>query len=112
MHPSSTSHTLLLHYICTVVCVALLFSPIKYDMIVKVPHLTVYCMCPLLLSAVKVADQIQKEITAKRSEVDNLRSRGRRLEEKIETLTKVRVMHLASPLQGNFHVATGSRLIF
>ncbi|XP_076467879.1 uncharacterized protein LOC143298797 isoform X2 [Babylonia areolata] len=42
--------------------------------------------------AVKVADQIQKEITAKRSEVDNLRSKARRLEEKIETVTKEKLM--------------------
>ncbi|XP_070197282.1 coiled-coil domain-containing protein 158-like [Littorina saxatilis] len=42
--------------------------------------------------AVKVADQIQKEITAKRSEVDNLRSKCRRLEEKLETLTKEKLM--------------------
>lgn len=42
--------------------------------------------------AVKVADQIQKEITAKRNELDNLRSKVRRLEEKMETLTKEKLM--------------------
>ena len=48
-----------------------------------------YVLCCPMFAAVKVADQIQKEITAKRSEVDNLRSKARRLEEKMETITKV-----------------------
>jgi phage shock protein A len=54
-------------------------------------------MVSTVLSAVKVADQIQKEITAKRSELDNLRSKVRRLEEKVETLTKVRAVTLIWP---------------
>nr|KAG5688789.1 hypothetical protein BaRGS_033273 [Batillaria attramentaria] len=44
------------------------------------------------LKAVKVADQIQKEITAKRSELDNLRSKARRMEEKYETVAREKLM--------------------
>ncbi|PVD34614.1 hypothetical protein C0Q70_05890 [Pomacea canaliculata] len=42
--------------------------------------------------AVKVADKIQKEMTAKRSEVDSVRSKLRKLEEKYETLAKEKTM--------------------
>ena len=62
--------------------------------------LTTCVLAGVVFSAVKVADQIQKEITAKRSEVDNLRSKVRRLEEKMETVTKVGVTSLVSMVFG------------
>ena len=39
--------------------------------------------------AVKVADKMQKEVTAKRSLVDTLQSKVRWLEDQIDTLIKV-----------------------
>ena len=43
----------------------------------------------LLYIAVKVADKMQKEVTAKRSLVDTLQSKVRWLEDQIDTLIKV-----------------------
>ena len=43
--------------------------------------------------AVKVADKMQKEVTAKRSLVDTLQSKVRWLEDQIDTLIKVGIMH-------------------
>ena len=71
----------------------------KWDVIVC-SMLTTCVLAGVVFSAVKVADQIQKEITAKRSEVDNLRSKVRRLEEKMETVTKVGVTSLVSIVFG------------
>lgn len=43
----------------------------------------------LYISAVKVADKMQKEVTLKRSEIDSLKTKVRWLEDKLDSLTRV-----------------------
>ena len=43
----------------------------------------------VIVLAVRYADKMQKEITNKRSEVDNLQSKLRKLDDKVDLLIKV-----------------------